>query len=366
MFESRLRQLQGLLPHHEIDALLVTSPYNIAYLTGIHAFSIEEREARLLITKQDSNLFTDARYTEMVKEKAPYITLIEISSTAPFPKSLKQIIESEKIKELGFEEENITYKEAADLEQNLKIELIPTVDIVEGVRIVKDNNEIKSIKKACALTDKGFEFVLKLLKPGVNETDIKAQLENFIRLQGGDISFSSIVAYGANSAIPHHLSSDARLQTSDIILLDFGAKVGGYCSDMTRTVFIGKPNEKFEKMYQATLEAQELALDYLKTHTKEGFDVKKVQELANSHLRKVGFTNIPHAIGHGVGLQVHESPTLSPVSDSVIKPGMIVTVEPGVYVPQLGGIRIEDTVLIIPDGIEILTKSAKEMLVLNP
>lgn len=365
MFETRINIVQENLSTHEIDALLITSPYNIAYLSGIHAFSIEEREARILVTRQNIYLFTDARYTEMVKNNSPFIKLLEISSENTFSKQLKEILEQENVKNLGFEEENITYKEISDLEEKIEaIEFIPTGEIVENIRSTKDNKEVEMIKKACSLSDLGFEFILKHLMPGVTEIEIKKKLENYIREMGGEISFPSIVAFGKNSAIPHHLSSNSKLQTSDFILLDFGAKVDGYCSDMTRTVFIGKANEQQKNMYNAVKEAQEVAIDFLKTHTDKNFETKKAAELANSHLNALGFDNTPHGLGHGVGLQVHESPTLSPYSDEKLIPGMIITIEPGVYIPSLGGVRIEDTALITTDGTKLLTNSPKDLLII--
>lgn len=362
MFETRIKQLQNGLPNFEIEALLITSPYNIAYLTGIHAFSIEEREARLLITKRDTYLFTDARYTQMVKTLSPFVTIQEISASNPFVAELISLLDKNAIKTLGFEEENITYKEIADIEEKANsTELIPSFGIAEGLREIKDNSEIVLIRQACALSDKGFEYIIKELKPGISELEIKTKLENFIRNNGGKISFDSIVAFGKNSAIPHHMSDKTTLGQNDIVLLDFGAKVDGYCSDMTRTVFVGQSTDEFQKMYTAVKEAQEVSIDYLKTHMKEGFETKKAQELANSHLKAVGFSDIPHGLGHGVGLQVHEGPSVSLFSEDKLQPGMIVTVEPGAYIPGFGGVRIEDTALVTTDGIELLTRSSKEI-----
>lgn len=365
MFQSRIKSLQNSLSDHEIDALLITSPYNIAYLTGIHAFSIEEREARILVTKKNIFLFTDARYTGMAKEMSPFVTLREVKHTTPLSKQLKEIFEKENVEHLGFEEENITYGEVADLEEKFDaVEFIPTVEIVEDLRTSKDTDEVENIRKACALTDLGFEYILKLLKPGVTELEIKVKLESFIRENGGSIAFESIVAFGKNSAIPHHLSTDIRLHKSDIILLDFGAKVNGYCSDMTRTVFLGEPDSEHKKIYNGVLEAQEVAINYLSKHMSEGFELKKAHELANSHLRSLGFSDIPHSLGHGVGLQVHEGPTVSPFSESHLTTGMIITIEPGVYIEGIGGVRIEDTALITTSGLELLTKSTKELVII--
>lgn len=365
MFENRIQNLQNLLTKQSIDALLVTSPYNISYLTGIFAFSIEEREARILVTKQNIYLFTDARYTEMVKDKAPFATLLEISSKNSFIKLLKQTIDKEKIKSLYFEEENITYKEIADIEEGLEnIQLIPDSDIVESLREIKDSNEIEKIKKACRLTDDAFDFILKFLKPEVSELEIKSKLENFIRRNGGELSFESIVAFGKNSSIPHHLSGNTNLKTNDIILMDFGAKFEGYCSDCTRMAFLGKPTSQFEKMYMATKDAQQKALDHLSQFQKKDFKPDEIAIMANNILKKHGFSDIPHGLGHGVGLQVHENPRLSPFSRGKLKANMVITIEPGVYIPNFGGVRIEDTVLISKNGIEILTKSPKKLITL--
>lgn len=362
MFESRIKLVQDSLPAHGVDALLITSSYNIAYLTGIHAFSVEEREARMLITSTHAFLFTDARYVEMVRPLG-FVALQEVNFSNPLSKQLQDIIEKENLKTLGFEEENITYREVSELEEKLGIDFIPLSEVVENIRVVKDNKEATFVREACKLTDRGFDFILKHLTPGVTELEIKTQLENHIRLEGGDTAFSSIVAFGKNSAIPHHMSGTTKLQENDIVLLDFGAKKGGYCSDMTRTVFTGKVSDKLKKIYQTTLDSQEVALAYLKQHMIEDFETRNVHEYATSHIRAEGFPPIPHAIGHGVGLQVHELPTLSPYSEERLEPGMVVTVEPGIYLPELGGVRIEDTVLITPSGYEILTGSPKELTV---
>lgn len=366
MFETRIKKLQETLSNFELDAILITSSYNAAYLTGIFAFSHEEREARILVIKNDIYLFTDARYTEMVKVISPFVTLIEISAKNPFFKALQNKINSKSLKYLGFEEENITYREIADLEEDLNdVEFIPLQNIVEKLRETKDTDEIEKIKKACRLTDMSFEYILKFIKPGISELEIKKKLENYVRNEGGEISFPSIVAFGSNSAIPHHMSDNTKLKTEDIILLDFGAKVDGYCADMTRTVFLGKPPKKLEEMYIAVKKSQEIALGYLQTHINKGFKSSDVHNLASKYLEEEGFSHIPHSIGHGVGLQVHEMPWLSPYSEDKLKQNMIVTVEPGVYIPVLGGVRIEDTVRITNNGIESLTQASKEIIILN-
>jgi len=365
MFEARISRLYKLLQKDSIEALLVTSPYNISYLTGIRAFSVEEREARLLVLQNTLYLFTDARYTEMVKKQTPSLTLIEIGSSNPFIQALETVLKQHSIKELDFEEKEITYKEIADIEEKIStVELVPSQDLIEDLREIKDEDEAENIRKACQLTDAAFDYIRKHIQEGQSETEVKIKLENFIRQEGGELSFTSIVAFGKNAAVPHHMSGDATLQSDDSILLDFGAKVNGYCSDMTRCVFLKEPSEKIRNMYTTTLEAQELALEELARHAKEDFKPHLLQENASSHLRAMGYPAIPHGLGHGVGLQVHEYPTLSPYTENPLLPGMVVTVEPGIYLPEIGGIRIEDTVLLTTAGIEILTKSPKKLTIL--
>lgn len=364
MNKKRIENLQKALKDHEIEALLVTSSYNIAYLTGIYAFSNEEREARIFVTKDQSYLFTDARYVGMIKT-VPYLTIQEISAKKSFIELLKGIIEKFQIRLIGFEEENISFREVADLEEKINnVDMIPTSDIIEKIREIKDKLEIENIKKACLLTDKAFAYILKKIKPEMTELEVKKNLEDYIRDNGGELSFSSIVAFGKNSAIPHHFSDNTTLRNNDIILLDFGAKVNNYCSDMTRTVFIGQPDKNAFRIYKAVQEAQEIAIDYLATYTRESFQLKKAQELANSHIATFKFPNIPHSIGHGVGLQVHENPVISPYSNEQLKPGMVITIEPGVYIPEIGGVRIEDTALIGDNNIELLTQTTKQLIAL--
>ena len=316
------------------------------------------------LTRKNIYLFTDARYVEMVKMKSPFIQLVEINYQHPFVKTLEEILVSGNIASLGFEETNLTYKEAESLESIKGVEFIPTTDIVEELREIKDADEIENIRQACLLTDRAFEYITHEVKSGFTETEIKIMLENYIRAEGGKLAFESIVAFGKNSAIPHHFSNDQILNENDIILLDFGAKVNGYCADMTRTIFIGQPDPSLEKMYQTTLTVQQNAILNLEKHYKNDFKPESLHENANIELENNSYPPIPHGLGHGVGLQVHEHPTLSPFTEDVLRPGMLVTIEPGIYNPNIGGVRIEDTVLITKNGIEILTQSSKGLIVI--
>jgi len=249
--------------------------------------------------------------------------------------------------------------------------LVPTQGRVEELRMMKREDEIKNIRAAAKLTDQCFKFLLNKMKPGVTEGAIAWEIESFIRTRGAQLAFSPIVAFGKNTSQPHYQSSDVRLQSSDLILLDFGAKVNGYCSDMTRVVSVGKPKDKWKRAYNAVFDAQHAALEYLhlegvKAHLPG--DVRRsgaaVDRIAREVIEKSGFPVYPHSLGHGVGLAIHEAPRLTIKKDQILKPNMVVTVEPGIYVEGSYGIRIEDLVLLKKDGIEILSTSKKEMTIL--
>lgn len=365
MFQDRIKKLQAELPQLEIEALLVTSPYNIIYLTGISAFSLEEREAHLLVTNTQCILFTDRRYTGHVKEVAPFVALVEVNSENPFLKALSTTALSQKLERIGFEKDNVSYVEYENFCDDLpKVDFIPTEHIIGELRNIKDATEQANLLKAAQLTDKTFTHIISLLKVGVAEYQIQTEIEYFIKRNAGEIAFKPIVAFGKNSAVPHHSSNETVLQTGDIVLLDFGAKVGSYCSDMTRTVFLGNATDEQKKLYTTTREAQEVAIECLASYKAEGFNLQNVHNAAISHITSLGYPPTPHAIGHGVGLQVHESPVISPFSDEPIEQGMVVTIEPGIYLEGVGGIRIEDTILITPTGVELLNKSSKELTII--
>ncbi len=362
--------MDQLLSDHNLDALLISSIANITYLTNYSGFSKIEREAYLLVTKRRSYLLTDGRYTEAVKN-IPGFTLIEISLTKPLITAFTELAKKHGIKKLGIEENNLTVAEYKRIKKCFPA--LVNVSLRE-LRIIKEENEINAIKKACALGDKTFTHVLKKIKQGVTEKELAFEIEFFIKKAGGDISFSQIVAFGENSAIPHHQSSDKPLAISDkLVLLDFGAKVDNYCSDMTRTVFFGKPTTEQKRMYQTVLEAQRKAVAHLGRRRGSDLDSSRrrhslwrrtaeVDRVAREYIIKQGYSTIPHSLGHGIGLEVHESPSLSPKSKDTLKPGMVFSIEPGIYLPGIGGVRIEDLVVLEPTGPLLLTKSSKELI----
>lgn len=389
----------------KFDALLVSSVVNIAYLTGFGGFSKDEREAYLLIMTQPQGLthkipgvfgylFTDGRYFEEVKKVVKNFEIVKIPSLNSFYRELKKMIKKEKIKRLGFEKNNLTVGELERFNgSNHFSKLVPTENIVENLRAIKDSSEIEAIQKACELTDKTFDYILEKIKPGISEKQLAFEIEFFIKKRDADISFPPIVAFGKNSAVPHHQTSNQRLAarqtgqprstaaaSGQLILIDFGARIENYCSDMTRVVFWGKATKEQKRIYRIVVDAQKKALEHLgrwqaellRSHDSSEVDLKakEVDKVARSFIIKAGFKTMPHGLGHGVGLEVHELPRLSPRSKDILKPGMVFSLEPGIYLPasprQGGpgefGIRIEDSIVLEKSGPRILTQTPKEII----
>jgi len=345
-----------------LDAALISSVPNITYLTGFSHFSKDEREAFLFITKAKQYILTDGRYSEAVVNKINDFELIEISTKLSLEKALKLLVEKHDAKKVGIDHYSITLAEHKKLSSCFKA--LKHFSI-ESLRIIKDSSEITAIEKACRLGDKTFKRILGKVKEGITEKELAFEIEFFIKKSGADISFPPIVAFGKNSSIPHHKSADKKLEKNSIVLLDFGVRLNNYCSDMTRTVFFGSANAKFKKMYQTVLDAQQKAIKALTSDggpERSRMDSSEVDRVARSYITSKGFPSIPHSLGHGIGLDVHESPRLSPKSKDILKPGMVFSIEPGIYLPGYGGVRIEDVVAIEKSGPRALTKSPKELI----
>lgn len=371
---NRLKKARDELQKNSLDALLISSVPNIIYLTGYAGFSQIEREAYMLITNKNLYLFTDGRYTQAVKNIS-HLIFKEISPLLPLLKTIETICSEEKIAVIGFEEENLSVSEHKHFKK-----IFPKLKgiTLSPFRQEKDKNEIAAIRKACTLGDKAFAHVLTKIKSGVTEKELAFEIEFFIKKHGGALSFPTIVAFGKNSAIPHHLTSDQRLATRDIILLDFGVLIDNYCSDMTRTVFFGKATEEQKKVYQAVYDAQQKSIELLNNlpamlrkalqagrtikQYNTGIQASSIDLAARDHIISQGFPTIPHSIGHGIGIEVHETPTLSPKSKDILSPGMAFSIEPGVYLPGKFGVRIEDLVTIEKDKSLLLTNAPKTLI----
>ncbi len=360
MFENRLKSVREKLAKEKLDGVLISSVANITYLTGYSNFFKEERDGFVLITKDKNYILTHAIYSSSLSGKIPNFKVIEISRRDPPEKVIKNILKNAYF--LGIEEHNLTAYEYKKLLENFKI--LKNFDL-KVKRSIKDKDEIELITKACQVGDIAFEKVLKKIKLAVTEKQLAWELENFIKEQGYDISFRTIVAFGANAAYPHHLSGQTKLENNQFVLLDFGVIFENYCSDMTRTVFFGKPDNKQKKMYETVLVSQQKAVEFINFSIKSGkkIMVSDVDKISRDYIVSQGFPSIPHSLGHGIGLEGHEHPHISQKSKETLEEGMVFSVEPGIYIEGFGGVRIEDLFCIsktVP--IKQLTTSPKDLI----
>ncbi|KKQ66405.1 MAG: Xaa-Pro aminopeptidase [Candidatus Daviesbacteria bacterium GW2011_GWA2_38_24] len=354
-----LDKIKNSLKTRKVDAVLVSSHANITHLTGYSNFSKEEREAYLFITEDAQYLLTDGRYTEAVKKVVAHFELIEVSSTLSHKEALKNLAEKHGVVILGIEEDSLTVSEFKVIKKIAK--KVKSFRVSEH-RTIKTLDEIEKIERACDLADKTFEFILGKIKPGKTEKELAFEMENFMRQNGAVPSFETIVAFGPNAAIPHHHTGDDILgQENNLILMDFGCKVDNYCSDITRVVFLGKASIEQKKVYSIVNEAHNKAVEYLKS-SKLPVDSQKVDEIARKYIDSKGFPPYSHGLGHGVGIEVHEFPRLSMKSKDKLLPGMVFSIEPGIYLPGQFGVRIEDLYVLEENGIRALTKSPKEII----
>lgn len=354
--ESRIKRLREKIKN--FDGFLIAKPENIYYLSGFTA----GEDANLIVTKTKVYILTDFRYIEQVKIQCPEWELAE--RVKSMKETIAQTVKAAHIEKLAFEQDKTTFDEYTQLKEVIgRTELVPVDNIVEELRIIKDKDEIDNIRHAAAIADKGFEHILKFIKPGVKESDLALELEFFMRKNGASgLSFETIVASGKRSALPHGTASEKVVEKGDFVTFDFGCVYNHYCSDMTRTVVVGEASEKQKEIYSIVLEANKAVIEVLKP----GANTAEIDKVARDIIAKYGYAkNFGHGLGHGVGLLIHESPTLSPRagSESILEPGMIVTDEPGIYIADFGGVRIEDFICITENGIEVLSHSPKELIV---
>ncbi len=361
MFEHRIQSLREKLLKEKLDAVLVSSVSNIIYFSGYANFSPLEREAYIFLGSDFAYIITDARYSEAVKKQVPQLTLFERGHK----KSMKDLFKKhqKEIKRLGIEENNLTVSEHKSLSKHFKKKHFE----VAGLRSIKTKEEIKKIEKACRIGDLAFDYIVKKIRTGVTEKQVAEELENFIKGKGARLSFPPIVAFGKNSSVPHHQTGNTKLTgEGQFVLLDFGVKYDNYCSDMTRTVFFGKPTSKQKEIYETVLAAQQKSVDYINYVIKTDKQIKaaEVDKVARDYIISKGYPTLPHSVGHGIGLEVHEHPSLSPRSKEALKEGMVFSIEPGIYLENFGGVRIEDLFVLEKQGLRQLSHSQKKLIVI--
>ncbi|SNR86648.1 Xaa-Pro aminopeptidase [Anaerovirgula multivorans] len=349
---NRIEKARDVLHEKGLDAILIYKPENRRYFSGFTGTT-----GYVIITKTEAKFITDFRYIQQAQNQCPDFQIVEISKS----ELLTNIIEKIHINTLGVEEEFFTYGNAIDLQSKLNnVSLMGLGGALTKIRSIKEEKELKFIEKAADLGDKGFAHVLDLIKPGVKELDIALELEFFMRKHGASSSsFNFIVASGTRSSLPHGVASDKLIEEGDFVTLDFGCIYEGYCSDMTRTLVVGEANDKQKKIYSIVLKAQKTALESVKT----GITGKELDTIAREIIEKEGYGQyFGHGLGHGVGMEIHELPHVNTMGDVAMEPGMVITIEPGVYLPDFGGVRIEDLVVVTESGYKVLSKTPKELI----
>ncbi|MGM0437114.1 MAG: M24 family metallopeptidase [Bacillota bacterium] len=355
--KKRIEKIRSLMEKEGIDSLLITTDVNRFYLSGFTGSS-----GYILFTPEKNYFITDFRYTEQAKNQTNGFEILEFNKN--IPERIAEILNKNNSKKLGFESKNVTYNKYKEYKSKFNgIDLISTEDLVKNLRKVKDEEEIDKIKKAIEITDNAFNHILDFIEEGKTEREVALELEYFMKQAGGEKNaFDFIVASGKRSSMPHGVASDKKLKKGDFITMDFGTFYEGYCSDMTRTVVLGEVSDKQRKIYNIVLKAQKEVINKIKA----GMSGKEADAIARDIIEDAGYgDNFGHGLGHGIGVEVHESPRASYKSDDVLKEGMVVTDEPGIYIPDWGGVRIEDDLLVTEDGCEVLNNSPKELIVVE-
>lgn len=358
MTQQRVMAIRNKMLSLKIDALLISNYYNILYLSGFKTLVDNEREAWLLITKKGEYIFTDNRYASSAHN------IRYISSEKRLTKHIQEIVDEEEIKTIGFEAEDLKFLEYEAFKKNIdSAELIPTEKLTMKLREVKEGYEISKIKNACRISDLCLEEIIKTVAIGKTEREIAFNIEFWLKKRGYDLAFYPIIAVDENSAIPHYDTrggNNRKIRAGSIILIDFGAKHEDYLSDMTRMVFVGRPENQIAGSYEKLLQVQKKSISRINSES----ILKNVDLYCRKTLDEDGLPNFSHSTGHGVGLEIHEMPKVSPLTDDRKKEGQVITIEPGVYLPGKWGMRIEDTVLVGKLGAEVLTKSSKKLLII--
>lgn len=351
---AKLQWLRNKMSSLDLQGIIISNPINIRYLTNIDA------EGTLLLTRKENIYITDGRYIEQVHS---ILTLFDEIIVYDINDISKDDYENFFLfcENVGFEEYDVSYAKYKEYIRKYKINnLVETEHMIEKQRMIKDEEEISNIKRACEITDNCFSYILTYIKPGMTEKQIANEIEEYYRQRTDGLAFETIVASGENTSKPHAVPTDRVIQKQDIITIDMGCKYQGYCSDMTRTIFVGSVPEYIKPVYDLVLKNQKQTEEQMK----DGESTRLLTKMVENDFKLNGYDLI-HSLGHGVGMEIHEAPYISYKSDASLKENMVVTNEPGIYLPGKFGIRIEDTVQITKFGCINLTNSEKNYIVIE-
>ncbi len=346
---DRIKVLRESFAAHEVDSLLISRTADAAYLSGFTG------DGCLLILPEEVRILTDPRYTEQAEREAPGAIVTDAKG------KLADVLFGlrEKSGRFGFDSSHLTYNTFVEISEKLKTPLVPLKNPVSPLRASKDARELNLIKKSADIAQAAFTNLRETIRPGVTEKEIADELEYIMRKLGASAAaFPTIAASAANASLPHYSVSERRLESGDAVLIDWGAYSSGYASDTTRMLFLGEPTSEHCRIHTAVLEAQTVGLEALAPEKK----AVEVDAAARNYLKETGYGDLfTHGLGHGVGMEIHEAPGLSPRSEDILKEGMVVTVEPGLYKPGWGGIRIEDMAVVTAGGHELITSLPRDI-----
>jgi len=354
IYEIRKKKVRKILASTNLDGIVFSSLENIRYLCGFTG-----SDGIVLITKNETFFLSDSRYWTQSEEEVKEATLVKYKKKID---GICSLLIDLNLKAIGFESNSMTYSFYHSLLKKLeeKIRLIPLEEEMKNLRAIKDENELDFIKTSINISSMAFNHVVGIIREGIMERDIAIEMEFFMKKNGAQaMGFDTIVASGKRSSLPHGRASNKKIEKGDFILIDFGAQFNGYFSDQTRTLICGKSTKEHKKIYEVVKEAQKKAIETVRP----GIFIYNLDEVARSYIRNSGYGDyFGHGLGHGIGLSVHEDPTINWENKDLIQEGMVFTIEPGIYVPNWGGVRIEDMVVVTSNGIEQLTYLPKELI----
>lgn len=353
---NHIAKIASKLPEYGLDAMLITSPSGERYALGFHG------EGLLLVSRDGAHYTTDGRYIEAAREQITGAQVSLVTAGSGHLAQARAYLEEKGLHNVGFESGEMTVDAHRRYAQELPCILTPAQTLLDDLRASKDEEEQAIMRRAQEITDEAFKAILNFIRPGLTEREIAARLVYELMRHGGEqVSFDPIVAAGPNGSRPHAVPGDQVVDTGMFITMDFGCKVQGYCSDMTRTVALGQPTQEMEEVYAAVLSAQKAGINA----ARGGVTGREVDEAARRCLKEAGYEEyFTHSFGHSLGIDIHESPNASPSEQRVLPVGAVISAEPGVYLPGRFGVRIEDVLILTENGCEDITRSPKDLIVL--
>ena len=353
---TNIERIRQALPEHGIESILITDPVNRLFATGFLSSA-----GALLITRESAWFYTDSRYIEAAGAAIKGAQVLQVTNESPYAEQIKTVLAEKGIATVGFEGNTLSYSDYLDWKKKLKVKMTRAEKLISGLRMIKSDDDLKAMKKAQRIAEKSFEELLPLISTDMTEKDVAAELlYRFLKNGADDKSFDIIAVSGSKSSMPHGVPGNVKIGAG-FLTIDFGVRCGGWCSDTTRTLCVGKPDDEMVRVYDTVLKAQEAGIGKLRA----GALGRDVDAAAREVIEKAGYGEcFGHGFGHGLGLEVHETPTAAKSSKDILPAGAVISAEPGIYLPGRYGVRIEDVLHVTENGSENLTNLTKKMIIL--